>query len=769
MPCGLGAALASVPAALTARPHWVCWRLESRNGKLTKVPINPHTGGAAATNRATTWASFAHACQQAETDGVAGVGYVFSPDDGLTGVDLDKCRDPGTGDIEQWAQDIVAELNSYTEISPSKRGLHILLAGKLPDGERRKGHIEMYDRGRYFTVTGDHLPGTPIDIQPREAELWNLHCRIFGAFELPANSASVPPQPLSVLSDHELIRRASSAKNGAKFSRLWAGDWQSEGYASQSDADSALCTLLAFWTNKDGGRIAQLFRASGLYRPKWEEKHFANGHTYGEETIARSLTVVSETYGSVPERTKAVRSTAGTEALSGERAEDGLSPLRFHRTDAGNAKYFAARYGDLTRYDHRRGRWLLWREHRWCPDADAEICRLAKASVQDRLRAAAECDTLEDKKETAKWAFLSESRSKLDALLTLAQSEQPLTDSGDQWDTEPMLLCAPNGVVDLHTGALRAGRPADRLTLSTGVSFDAGVPAPRWERFLLEVFNGDQDLIQFVQRAIGYSLSGETTEQCLFLLYGGGANGKSTLVNTLKHVLGEYAWNMPFSTIESDQRASIPNDLAALVGRRFVIASETNDGTRLNESRIKALTGCDRVSARFLHQEFFEFVPVSKLWLCVNHKPIVRDDSHGFWRRIRLIPFRQQFPGDKTLSKELLAEGPGILAWAVRGCLEWHRLGGLFPPNVVTEATAAYARDSDPLSEFIDEFCEVDPAAQAGAAEMYAHYTHWATHRGLSERERLTSTMFGRKMGERFPSGKMRSGKVYRGVARRSA
>lgn len=186
---------------------------------------------------------------------------------------------------------------------------------------------------------------------------------------------------------------------------------------------------------------------------------------------------------------------------------------------------------------------------------------------------------------------------------------------------------------------------------------------------------GPVDLVRFVQRAVGYSLSGATGEQCLFLLYGTGADGKGTFTNQLKRVLGDYGWNMPFATIEAKDRAAIPNDLAALAGRRFVVASETNDGTRLNEGRIKALTGSDPITARFLHGEFFEFEPVAKFWLSVNHKPVVRDESHGFWRRIRLIPFMKTFPINPTLGDRLHTKAPGILAWAVRGCLHWQREG----------------------------------------------------------------------------------------------
>jgi putative DNA primase/helicase len=419
------------------------------------------------------------------------------------------------------------------------------------------------------------------------------------------------------------------------------------------------------------------------------------------------------------------------------------------------------------RFDFRRARYLLWRGHRWQPDADAEIRRLAKAAMRRRFTDAAVLDNPDERSRAAKWAIGSESRSRLDGLLYLAQAEPPIADAGEQWDADPWVLGVPNGVIDLRTGTLRPGRRDDRITMSGTVPYDPTAACPRWERFNAEVFV-DPALVGFVHRAMGYSLTGETGEQCLFLGYGTGANGKGTFTNTLAETLGDYAYAMPFSTVELHQRTAIPNDLAALVGRRLVVASETTDGARLNEPRLKALTGCDPITARFLHSEFFTFRPVAKFWLSVNHRPIVRDDSHGFWRRMRLIPFTQTFPVNPTLADELRAEAPGILAWAVRGCLAWQR-EGLNPPAAVLDATRDYERDSDPVAEFLDEACEREPNAQAGASELYEHYKRWADRHSLSDRERLTSTMFGRKMTERFVKVRDRTaGVIYRGVARRT-
>ena len=373
-----------------------------------------------------------------------------------------------------------------------------------------------------------------------------------------------------------------------------------------------------------------------------------------------------------------------------------------------------------------------------------------------------------DEREAAlKFALRLEGRDALRSTLALARAIKPIADAGDGWDADPWLLGVPNGVIELRTGTLRPGQPDDRITMQIGAPFDPDATAPRWTQFIQEVFLGNQSLVDFVHRAIGYSLTGITTEQVLFLLYGTGANGKGTLTNTIKRVLGDYAWNMPFTTIEMKDRTAIPNDLAALVGRRFVIASETNDGTRMNEARVKALTGCDPVTARFLHGEFFTFEPFGKYWLSVNHKPIVRDDSHGFWRRLRLIPFTRRFEVNPTLASELAAEAPAILAWCVRGCLAWQE-HGLQPPSIVTEATTAYERDSDPLAVFIDEACDLAPSGEVGAREIFQHYESWAIAHGLRPGERLSSTAFGRKLAERFDriDGARRT---YRGVTRRQS
>jgi putative DNA primase/helicase len=334
-------------------------------------------------------------------------------------------------------------------------------------------------------------------------------------------------------------------------------------------------------------------------------------------------------------------------------------------------------------------------------------------------------------------------------MLALAESNIQVADAGDDWDGDPWLVGAPNGVIDLRTGTLRRGRPEDRITMRVRAPFHEDATCPLWDRTVIEVFQGDAELIAYFDRYCGYSLTGDCREESLALCYGDGANGKGTLMNTLAWLFGDYADDLPFSAFELSGRGGIPNDIAKLVGKRFVTASETAECVRMNEARVKALTGRDPITARFLHQEFFTFQPVAKFWLATNHKPEVKDDSEGFWRRLHLIPFTASFIGreDRTLKDRLRGELPGILARVVRGCMEWQRGGGLNPPDCVKAATADYRDSSSPLARFLEECCVVQDSARATFGQLFKSYVQWC---GDTKEARLGKHQFGEALHARF-------------------
>lgn len=269
--------------------QWVCWRSEERGGKPTKIPYSPLTGSKASSTNPNTWACYSEAVAAYKERGYCGIGFVFTKEDEFVGVDLDHCRDSQTGEIEAWAREIIDELDSYTEISPSGTGVHILLRATLPDGRNRKDTVEIYSHGRYFTVTGKHLEGAPRTVENRQEQILALRRRVLGEPVSANGHETTCSVASSGLSDQEIVMKAAAAENGEKFRRLWAGD--TSDYTSVSEADQALCSLLAFWTGPDPAKIDQLFRESGLYRKKWERAD------YRERTILKALEGRTEFYG----------------------------------------------------------------------------------------------------------------------------------------------------------------------------------------------------------------------------------------------------------------------------------------------------------------------------------------------------------------------------------------------------------------------------------------------------------------------------------------
>ncbi|MDO8795388.1 MAG: phage/plasmid primase, P4 family [Vicinamibacterales bacterium] len=435
-------------------------------------------------------------------------------------------------------------------------------------------------------------------------------------------------------------------------------------------------------------------------------------------------------------------------------------------TEAAFAQRFAAQYGGEFKYDVRRKVWLHYQTPRWRVDPGKTVRRKALSFVRQRQAEALASTDYEMRAKQLKFALQAESKNGLDHVVSMAEWQPEMMDLGNQWDHDPWLLGVPNGVVDLRTGKLRAGDPADRLTMICGVPYDPNAACPRWWQFLSEVFEDDVDIVDFVFQLCGYMLTGRTTEQILIICYGPGANGKSRFLGALKAVFGDYAATLPFSSIVQTGNETVSNDLAALEGRRLVVASEINEGVRLNEARLKSLTGEDAISARFLYGEHFTFTPVAKFIFGVNHKPVVKDDSHGFWRRVRLLPFMRKFEGaanDPMLAEKLLAEGPGILAWAVQGCLAW-QAGKLPLPSAIKDATAEYEADSDQLSEFLAAFCEQDPEESVAAAELYRAYVTWCDQGKLAKWDRLSANGFGRLAGSRFKKKQTAGGALYLGL-----
>jgi putative DNA primase/helicase len=408
-------------------------------------------------------------------------------------------------------------------------------------------------------------------------------------------------------------------------------------------------------------------------------------------------------------------------------------PSDFLRTDAGNAEMFAASYCDNVRFDHRQQRWLIWDKtlRRWVEDRQDKVRVLMKNIFRHRMRLAVKAPETEERAKEIKWALQSESYYRIEKALELAKSEPPISDPGDGWDADPLLLGVANGILDLRTGKLRNATQQDRVTKFSPVVFDPGAECPHWLKFLEEIFGGDHELIRFMQKAVGYTLTGNVEEHCLFALYGTGRNGKTTFLETILYLMGEYGVDLPFSNLDTKHYPI--GEGVNLPGARFAKSVETRKGRHLDEGRVKSWTGGDTISVRPLHRNAFSFQPTHKFWLAFNHKPEITDTSPAMWNRIRLIPFGQKFEkhkADKKLVGTLKAEASGILNWAIKGCLAWQR-DGLEAPATVEQATHQYEQESDALAPFIADCCEVGSGFHVASGELWNAYQTYCDDNGM--------------------------------------
>ena len=409
--------------------------------------------------------------------------------------------------------------------------------------------------------------------------------------------------------------------------------------------------------------------------------------------------------------------------------QDAETPRRFALTDLGNAERLVAVHGEGLRYHVNADAWLRWTGRVGEEDNTGEVHRLAAQTVRGMLTEAAEIADPDARAALVKHALRSESASRLAAAVELARWRPGIPVTVESLDADPWALNVLNGTLDLRTGKLRPHDPRDLLTKLAPVAYDPATVCPRWERFLGEVFQGEPDLPRFLQLLAGYSLTGDTREQAVFFLVGKGSNGKSVLVETLRAVLGDYAKDTPFSTF-LDKRDTATNDLASLVGARLVTASEGAGTQAFNEGLLKRLSGGDVVTCRFLHREFFSYTPNFKLLFATNEVPRIASQTYATRRRVRIVPFRQTFYGpdeerepkrDERLRERLREELPGILAWAVRGCLEWQS-AGLFTPAGVAQETTALFETMDPLADFLEEECVLHPRAQVESSALWRGY-----------------------------------------------
>jgi putative DNA primase/helicase len=401
-------------------------------------------------------------------------------------------------------------------------------------------------------------------------------------------------------------------------------------------------------------------------------------------------------------------------------------------TDYGNAERLVAAHGDVLRYHVQRGCWLAWDGRRWAVDSTGEAMRRAKDTIRGGYPEAVDLPDAE-RRLLVEHLMNSEAVARLNAMLTLARTEPGIPVTASQLDADPWLLNVANGTVDLRTGEQRPHAPGDLLTKLAPVSYRPEATAPLWEAFLDKVTGGDQQLVAYLARLVGYAMTGLTHEHVLPVLHGDGANGKPTFIEVLLALFGDYGKVAAPGLLLAKTGSEHPTGLADLAGARLVTAVEVNEGRRFDEALVKQLTGGDRIKARYMRQDFFEFDPTFTVFLVANHRPVVRGSDHGIWRRLALVPFTVTIAEHERipdLKERLATELPGILAWAVRGCLDWQARGRLDPPAAVRDATAAYQVEQDSTGRFLTAATIAAPTGQVPAADLYAAYTAWCADQG---------------------------------------
>lgn len=761
----------NIPQELRNLKQWGLFELkwvEARK-KNTKIPINPYDGSAGKSNDPNTWSDFDTAMRALnDVERADGLAFYFA--NGYVGLDIDhidsnledwRAGDNDPNNLVNKFQDLTD--NTYMEVSQSGTGIHAIFKGKIPGKRRRKGNYEMYQTGRFFALTGNNIIPDPTIKSMSDDEMKTLYEFLFGKdniVQLHSESDNITPVDLSVA---EIIKRAeNSAKTGTRFTMFMKGGWE-QFYSSHSEADMAFANDLAFWTGRDFHKMDTIFRNSSLMREKFDEKHGAV--TYGTSLLNKAINETQNIYN--PESDSQDSESSYTFSFNEDKTKK-IMPRSWD--DQGRGLRMRDQFATVLKFNAVDKKWFFFNGSYWQEDIGNQRVELAAERVANSIKKekpelSFSTKTDEDKAMNEWYRFQKDSRSHMAKMHMIDEFKKYVIVKHGEFDKEDMLLNTESGYVDLSSGELHDHDIDKKFSHQTVAEYSDNVDAPLWEKFLNQIFNNDEELIHYVQKAIGYSFTGSVDEQCLFILNGRGRNGKSVFSNVVSDVAGNYAKQMNVQTIvaKKNQSGSANSDVARLEGARIVTSSELNEGDRFDESLVKQLTGGDKILARFLYGSEFEYKPKFKIWMATNHLPIIRGTDDGIWRRIKIIPFNIQIPKekvDKKLEYKLKAEYTGILNWIVQGAIMWQQ-EGLEDPEAVTKVIEAYRAEMDPLDAFLEERCTTGQNYSIKAREMYDAYHEWAKE---SEEYKMSLNKFGREMSKKLLRVKRRDGWYYVGL-----
>ena len=736
----------AIPEEMRALPNWCVWRLETVGGRETKIPYNARTGEKAKSNDRTTWCTFAEAAHAVEQGQYKGVGFMLS-DSPYVCVDLDHCLDGGENEV--WARGIVQQLGSYTEVSQSGKGLHIFGRASVERG-RRNDRIEIYPDKRFIAMTGALYEdrGTLSDMQgginammaehfPTDREKGGMYSKMS---KTPHEGASPQvgkaPQVQAGAAGQSTAQRSPRvdaviaklrAENKEMFVALFDRGDTSE-YGSGSEADMALMNMIAFAADGDAALMEQVFNASVLgQREKWQTRP-----DYRKMTI-------------------------GTARVGWRENRLAFLPL----TDADNAERLRLLYGDDVRYLPEKGKgaaWMRWDGKRWKPtfetglyDIVINTARLSLAAVQ-RYFDAAIYMTEEDAKKRLGYLMKLKNRARMDDCLKVAR--KVFEASINDFDRKPYALNTQNGILHLKTGVLYPHSRAAMCSRLTRAEYRPELIGQDslWARTVAQIIP-DEEERAYLQRWAGYLLIGAAPEEKLLFLYGTGGSGKGTFINTIGYMLGDYADTVDIEIFLSSRNdghgggANASPEIAKLAGVRAAMASETPIGRRMNEAKLKSITGRDDITARFLYGQQFTFAPVVKFVLSSNYLPAVHDSTdEGVRRRLVIAPLMQNLDDVRDIHlKERLQEPDemaAVLAWCVDGCLKWQKEGLGTPPRRFLQQMGMFYADSDTLQQFIDDECYAGEDARASVKDFCDRFAEWS---GERIKRRTIVEMMGRK------------------------
>lgn len=729
----------NIPQELKMQGLWCVWKLDSNRGK---IPYNAVTGEYAKSNDKSTFHAFTDAIQNIhryyrfdennrQTGGL-GLG-IFN---GYSAIDIDNCRDAETGKLSDMAQDIIDYCSSYTEISPSQKGIRIIIKTNSVIDKKNyyvnnsKLGLEIYisdNTNKFVTITGNV-------VYPNDIREVNIDYVLETYMRKNRNTKT------EIFTDLNIDKRIQKALHkDKKLLKLWNTIAPGRG-ANESELDLALCNKLAFYVDADADKVNQAFIQSPYFQSK-DDAHkdkWLNRDDYREMTIEKSVNAIEE----INER---------------QIDENELN-------DTGNAQRLIDRFGDIVRFNVDNGRWLIWNDKYWQTDIYHNVKNFAEIIAEEFKQQALMQDYSENRKVIYRNVRRILSSAGKTAMLKEAEHISGIPVTNADFDIDNHLINCEDGIVDLRTGEIK---PHDKnMMMSKFAPFSLSDKEPtKWLKFLDEIFEGDQEIIDYIHKVAGYSITGSTKEQAMFIFVGDGANGKSLFLEILNMIAGSYgATSNVEILLEKRNNAQNLGDVARLNKIRNVVTDETKIGDKMNESAIKTMTsGIGKIVARFLYGNEFEFTPIFKIFMATNHKPVIRGTDHGIWRRLKLIPFNRVFEKheqDKELIDKLKDELDEIFTWAVKGAQKWYK-EGLDEPAKLENTIKEYRTEMDLIQRWVDEACDIGEQFRTPAKELFENFSNYVS---INKEFQMSQTLFGRNLSKKYKKRRFGGTTYYEGL-----